>query len=625
MRDQLAHRGPDDRGLWLSADSRVCLGFRRLAIVDLSRDANQPFASADGRYVVVFNGEIYNFKSLRIELETAGVVFRTSSDTEVLVESFRKWGEDCLDRLSGMFAFAIWDTVDRRLFCARDRVGEKPFYYAQSGRDFLFASEVKAFVAWPTFRRRIHLPAIVDFLSLGFVADPKSIWEGCHKLPPGHRMWVDFSRAGVPVVREPRAYWDLQFDPDNSVRDWRQPVLGALESATREMSFADVPLGVFLSGGIDSSSVVAALSRGGYAVNSFTVGFDESDYDERPYAREVADLYGTRHSERTVVPDDVEAAMGTLIWHFDEPFNDYSYLPTYYVCKAARQAITVALSGDGGDELFAGYGKYKRFSLRDDLDPLLPPVVNETIRRAASALPAPRVVRRKLLQHTANAVDMFTDAFTLGFSHAALRTIARGELARCLADYSPSDVVRSLLRAAPPSEVGYVNAMRYLDMKLTLAGDILVKVDRASMAVALEVRPVFLHRDVLAVAARIPPGKLATWHETKRLLKAAVRPWLPARTIMRRKMGFAMPLKNWIGRLDGLLRPTQGGAADDWLDAERAARLIDRQIAGPGSHAALVHSLAFLRHWSSRWVESAPQIDASAECRPAAVASTRTC
>ncbi|HYM24405.1 MAG TPA: asparagine synthase (glutamine-hydrolyzing) [Vicinamibacterales bacterium] len=603
MRDQLVHRGPDAQGLWLDGDSQVCLGFRRLAIVDLSADANQPFVSRDGRYVMVFNGEIYNFRALRRELEDEGVEFRTQSDTEVLIECFRRWGGDCLVRLSGMFAFAIWDTVERRLFCARDRMGEKPFYYAQVGREFLFASEVKALLAWPRMSRRIHFPALVDFLSLGFVADPKSIWEDCRKLEPGHSMWVDFSGSDRPRPQTPTSYWDLQFEPDASVDDWGPRILDALQTATREMSYADVPVGAFLSGGVDSSAVVAALSRGGATVSTFTIGFEESAYDERPYAREVAQLYRTQHNERLVVPESVETAMGALVWQFDEPFNDYSYLPTFYVCKSAREAITVALSGDGGDEMFAGYGKYRRSALRDDVTRLLPRSARRMIDWAANGLPASSDLRRRVRHHTSDVVDEFTRAFTLGFPRGELIGAARGELSDCLQDYSSSEVIRPLLRRMPPDRVGTVNAMRYLDAKLTLAGDILVKVDRASMAVSLEVRPVFLHRDVVALAATIPPAALATRRETKRALKAAVRSWLPQSILSRPKMGFAMPLGNWISDLGSMTsRARSEHVMNDWLDPRLLGRLSARHAEGT-NNTARIHSLSFLRQWSSLWLE----------------------
>lgn len=602
MRDRLAHRGPDHAGLWLSDDARVCLTHRRLAIVDLSPEANQPFLSRDGRFVITFNGEIYNFQSIRDELAERGAHFHTRSDTEVLVEAFRQWGEGCLARLSGMFAFAIWDSVKRELFCARDRAGEKPFYYAVDEGSFVFASEIKALLPWPGFRRKIHYPALVDYLSFGFVADPKSIWEGCRKLPPGHWMRVEMGRRDAPVVHEPVAYWDMEFEPDHSVARWEPRILETLERASREMAFADVPVGAFLSGGVDSSSVTAALSRTGCSVNAFTIGFPEREYDERPWAREIARLYGTPHIERVVVPDDVAEALKGLIWHYDEPFNDYSYLPTFYLCREARKTITVALSGDGGDELFCGYAKYRRLSLREDLDRVVPRPLSGLLTAGGMALSGHGSrIGRTLSQYRVDVTDMMVEMMTTGFSLAALLAVARGPLAETLRHYTPRDAIVPLLRKAPPERVGLVNAMRYLDLKLTLAGDILVKVDRASMAVSLEVRPVYLHRDMLALAGRIPSGLLADRKHSKKVLKSALRAWLPEAILRRKKQGFAMPLGNWLdGGLRRLFERSDGdNVIDDVLDGVAVKKLSGME--SPGRRTSLTHSLFFLRRWFATW------------------------
>jgi asparagine synthase (glutamine-hydrolysing) len=604
MRDRLAHRGPDHAGLWASDDDRICLGHRRLAIVDLSPAANQPFTSRDGRFVVTYNGEIYNFRGLWDELQRLGSRFDTRSDTEVLVEAFRHWGERCVERLSGMFAFAIWDRLEQRLYCARDRAGEKPFYYAVEEGAFIFASEVKALVLWPGFRRKIHYPALVDYLTLGYVADPKSIWEGCRKLPPAHRMWVEVRPDGPPLAREPSAYWDLQFDPDYSVSDWRPRILDTLTHATREMSFADVPVGSFLSGGVDSSSVTTALSKAGCRVTAFTVGFEETDYDERPWARQVAELNGVPHVERVVVPEDVSAVINRLMWHYDEPFNDYSYLPTFYLCREARKVITVALSGDGGDELFAGYLKYRRLALRQAVERVVPRALTGLLAAGGMALSSTASrLHQTLSQYRASPRDMLQEMLITICPLSTLRAAARGPLAQALREYGPRDVVMPLLRKAPLEKVGLVNAMRYLDLKLTLAGDILVKVDRASMAVSLEVRPVYLHPDMLTLAGRIPAPLLADRQETKKALKSALRCWLPDSILERRKMGFAMPLGRWVrGDLSQLFRQsTRRSFIDDVLD-ERLLRHISGvdTAAGDGT-TAIAHSLFFLDRWLATW------------------------
>jgi asparagine synthase (glutamine-hydrolysing) len=604
MRDRLEHRGPDHAGTWRSPDGHVCFGHRRLSIIDLSAEANQPFVSRDGRFVVTFNGEIYNFKQLREELEGHGVQFATNSDTEVLVESFRRWSDECTKKLSGMFAFALWDTKDRRLFCARDRAGEKPFYYMMTGDSFVFASELKALLPYPGFRKEMDYTALIDFLTLGFVADPKSIWKDCRKLPPGHSMsvWLEPDRS--VRMSEPAAYWDWEFRPDHLVSDWGPQILDTLQKASKEMAFADVPVGTFLSGGVDSSSVVAALSKAGCSVQTFTIGFDDPDYDERLWARQVSELYKTKHTEKTVQAGDIQTDFEKLLWHYDEPFNDYSYLPTFHVCREARKSITVALSGDGGDEVFAGYRKYQRLGMRQKVEKFMPRPFNSVVAFGAESLfPASSRFRRTLSQYTADTSTMLLDTLTLGLSVASLRSVARGELAAALKHYSPMDLVSSLLKKAPPEKVGLINSMRYLDLKLTLAGDILVKVDRASMAVSLEVRPVYLHKDILELAARIPPHLLADRRHCKEALKRALKPWLPDSILYRRKQGFAMPLKNWITR--GLTPLLTRAEKSDSIDALLDSKVL-HQMNGTGAYngadsASVMHSLFFLRQWVAKW------------------------
>ncbi len=604
MRDRLEHRGPDHAGVWRSDDGRVCFGHRRLSIIDLSPEANQPFISRDGRFVVTFNGEIYNFKELRKELETQGIEFFTDSDTEVLIESFRRWGDNCPEKLSGMFAFALWDKDERRLFCARDRAGEKPFYYAMTGDSFIFASELKALLPYPGFRQDLDHAALIDFLTLGFVAEPKSIWKDCRKLPAGHSLSVSMKPDGSVKASEARAFWDWELRPDYSVKDWGPQILNALQNASAEMAFADVPVGTFLSGGVDSSSVTAALSKSGCSVQTFTIGFEDQTYDERPWARKVAELYRTRHTEKTVRADDIPADFQKLLWHYDEPFNDYSYLPTFHVCREARKSITVALSGDGGDEVFGGYRKYQRLGLMETVDRFMPAPVNRILALGANAfLPNTSRFRRTVLQYTADVPKMMLDALTLGFQLPVLRAASRGELAETLRHYSPMEVVSSLLERAPPDEVGLINSMRYLDLKLTLAGDILVKVDRASMAVSLEVRPVYLHREILELAARIPPRLLADRSHSKEVLKRALKPWLPDSILYRRKQGFAMPLKNWIGESLRHLFTEQIEASpvDELLDPQLLRDVADKHISGKADQTSVIHSLFFLRHWAAKW------------------------
>ncbi len=602
MRDELAHRGPDDAGLWASDDGRVVLGHRRLAVIDPRPEASQPFRSADGRQVLIFNGEIYNFAALRRELEGEGHRFRTRSDTEVLLAAYGRWGRACLERLSGMFALAIWDASTRRILCARDRAGEKPLYHARVNGAFLFASELKAIAAWPGFTRRLDPAALVDFFTFGFVADPRAIWEGCAKLPPGHWLEVDLTADGPGPERTGR-YWDMEFAPDASVASWDEPVRDALEQAANEMAVSDVPLGALLSGGVDSSAVTAALSRAGHTVRSFTIGFDEAGYDERPFARQVADRYRTDHTERVVAAGDVEAVLERMVWHYDEPFNDYSYLPTFYLCRMARERITVALSGDGGDEVFAGYRRYQRVGRRAAQPPGARRLAGMAHAGARLFLASRHPLRRTLGQYAAAPAAMFADMLNLGFPLPLLARAARGPLRDAVAGHRPEDTVRAHLAAAPPAEVGLVNAMRYLDLKLTLAGGVLVKVDRASMAVSLEVRPVFLHRGLLRLAGRIPPEFLADGSHAKEALKAALIPWLPEEILYRKKMGFAMPLGRWLrGDLgEAVGRAAAGERLAGLMDPAVVEDLVRRHQSGAADAASMLHSLYFLDRWLARW------------------------
>ena len=589
MRDDLAHRGPDHAASWLSSDGRVGLGHRRLAVIDLLPEANQPFASHDGRFLLVYNGELYNYRELRKELETHGVAFRTRSDSEVLLEAFRLWGEGALPRFSGMFAFAIWDQAERTLFCARDRAGEKPFYYATLPGAFLFASEPKAFLHWPSFARRIHYPALLDFLAYGFVPDPKCIWEHCAKLAPGQCMVVRTGADGGPQVQEPRAWWDWSFNPEPNERDWTGRILGTLTGAAREMAIADVPLGVFLSGGVDSSSVVAALARGGKRVKTFTIGFDDVAFDERKWARAVAERYGTEHHERVLEPRDADAALQRLMWHFDEPFGDHSFLPTYYLAAETGKQVIVALSGDGADETFAGYRRYSRTMRRVGVRRFLPDRLLARVARAADRHlhPAGRI-RQLSAKYGYDPAAMLTGIFTTGLTASALEAHARGPLAAAARHCHPREAITRLMRQAPPDRVGLVNTLRYIDFKHALAGDILVEVDRACMAVALEVRPVYLHRDMLDLAAAIPGAQLAGRRHTKETLKVAMGSWLPAGNIRRGKQGFLAPMSRWLEESNG------GG----WTGSAGSVlpELLD--------HAPLprdAFQLQLLDRWLARW------------------------
>ena len=601
-RDVLAHRGPDGAGIWKSPDGRACLAHRRLAVLDPTPHGAQPFASPDGRTVVVFNGEIYNFRALRGELEAEGARFTTRSDTEVLLHAWRRWGAGCLERLSGMFAFAVWDAAEGTLFCARDRAGEKPLYWSVVGDTFVFGSELKALLAWPGMPRELDALAMAEYLHFGFVGDPRSIWRGVSKLPPGHSLTVRLGAGGLRVGA-PSRWWDFTFAPDRSVRDWSPVILDTLAAAVGEMSVSDVPLGAFLSGGVDSSAVAASLARGGHSVSAYTIGFDDDPDDERAWAAQVAERYRLDHRVREVAACDMAASRDTLAWHFDEPFSDPSALPTLHVCRHARDALTVALSGDGADELFGGYRRYRYLAARDREARWLPrPVGRNAARVIRAALPRRSRARGRLARYALDRESLFVEMLTIGHDAGALRRAARGPLAAALAEYCPRERVRELLRALP-ADVPLVDAMRYLDVKLTLANGMLVKVDRASMAVSLEVRAVFLHRDMLALAGRIPADRLLHGGIPKHALKQALRAWLPDDLLFRRKRGFTAPVGRWM-RADaaGAETPTAAPRGiDEYIDPALLGGLRREHAQAAADRSRAIGNVETLADWLDSW------------------------
>jgi len=605
MRDLLQHRGPDNAGHWLSENKTIYLGHRRLSIIDLGSHANQPLKSSDSRYWLTFNGEIYNYKSLRVELEQLGAIFATSSDTEVLLNAYSVWGKSCLEKLHGMFAFAIWDQKSKSLFCARDRTGEKPFYYAHVNNSFIFASELKALLPWPELKKDLDQQSILDFLALGYIPEPRTIWSDCKKLEPGHYLEVSTDFKGRAKAHNPVQYWDYEFTPEHSTKDWSEEILTTLSECSSEMTCSDVPLGTFLSGGVDSSAVTAALSHSGHDVKTFTIGFDEESYDERPWANKVSQQYHTQHTDKVIQSGDVSSVFDKMLWHYDEPFSDYSYLPTYYVCREAKKHITVALSGDGADEIFAGYLKYQRLGSIEHYRNYCPrPAINLLSTMVNPMLSHTNRFGRMLKQYGESNEKLLADMLFVGAPSSALKSITQGSTANALNNYHPGDTISRHLQSARPDEVGLIDSMRYLDMKLTLAGDILTKVDRASMAVSLEVRPVFLHPKMLALTQRIPSNLLADKDHSKQAMKVAAKKWLPDDLLFRKKMGFAMPLKHWLnsGEKSPLSMPTMHPQLTDTVNLEVFNKMLSTHESGRADYTALLHSVYFLNNWLLKWL-----------------------
>ncbi|MGN3973126.1 XrtA/PEP-CTERM system amidotransferase [Tsuneonella sp. SYSU-LHT278] len=598
MTDVLAHRGPDGEGVWNAPG--VALGHRRLSIIDLA-GSPQPMASADGRAMIVFNGEIYNFRELRRELEQVGARFRTEGDTETILAAWQKWGPDCLARLHGMFAFALYDLDKKTLCLARDRLGVKPLFTAQlSDGSLAFASELKGLLAHPLLRREVDPLAVEDYLAWGYVPDHRSLLKGVEKLPAGHYRLL---RHDAPPAA-PTRWWDVSFleRRGESIRDLEAELLFRLREAVSSRMVADVPLGAFLSGGVDSSSVVALMTEGSRdPVRTCSIGFDEAALDETSHARTVARRYRTDHRERVVASDDF-AEIGRLAAMFDEPFADASALPTWRVCQLARETVTVALSGDGADEAFAGYRRQRFHANEERARALLPARFRQATFGALGALwpqadwaPRPFRARTTFRSLAASGEDGYALALavTPPELRAGLYTAGmRGELG----DYRAEQPLIDLMKAAPARSG--LDRAQYADLKFWLPGDILTKIDRTSMAVSLEAREPLLDHRLVEFAAELPERLRIRAGQGKWLLKHAMERFLPEEVLYRPKQGFVVPIAQWLrGPLAGEARSIGRGAAlarTGWFDGDRIAEIAEAHIAGRSDHSRLLWQLLML-------------------------------
>ena len=604
MRDAQRHRGPDAAGLYLGQG--VGLGHRRLSIIDLD-NGRQPMVDEAAGLALVYNGELYNFPSLKAELEARGVVFRSRCDTEVLLRAWQQWGEACLTRLVGMFAFAVWDMRTQRVYLARDHLGIKPLHYGfTSSGDLVFASELKGLLAHPGVERGLDPQALEDYLALGYVPDPKSIYRGIFKLSPGH--WLSW-HAGEPEP-VPRQYWDVPFNlaADMTADEGAAQLRSLLDRAVAGQMIADVPLGAFLSGGVDSSAVVASMSRASHQpVRTCSIGFDHGGFDETAYARRVARHLHTQHFEQRVSADDY-ALLDTLAAVYDEPFSDSSALPTYRVCELARTQVTVALSGDGGDENFAGYRRYRLHAWESGLRARLPLALRKPVfGLLGSIYPkadwAPRPLRARTTLQALARDDVEAYFHTVSTTSAALRQqLYSASFKRELQGYSALAVFRAHAKRAPTDHP--LLLAQYLDLKTWLPGDILTKVDRASMAHSLEVRVPLLDHRLVEWASSLPPGLKLRGSTGKYILKKTLEADLPHDVLYRTKMGFSVPLAAWLrGPLaqrarDALLA---GAIAEcGYFEPAVLDRLVRQHAAGRHDHSATLWSLlmldAFLRH-----------------------------
>lgn len=595
MNHSLHHRGPDEGGMHF--EPGVAFGHRRLSIIDLST-GQQPLFNEDGSVIVIFNGEIYNFQSLVKELERCGHQFRTRSDTEVIVHGWEQWGEKCVDRFRGMFAFALWDRNRTTLFLARDRLGKKPLYYSLLGDgQLVFASELKALMVHPGLKRELDPCAVEDYFAYGYVPDPRTVLRDVHKLPPAHTLRVERGRP----IPSPREYWDMPFKPIGMISeaDAKAELIERLRDAVRVRLISEVPLGAFLSGGVDSSAIVAMMAGlGKEPVNTCSISFGSAEFDESAYAAEVAQRYRTRHRVEHVAPDDFDL-VDRLVSVYDEPYADSSAMPTYRVCELARRQVTVALSGDGGDEALAGYRRYRLFLFEERLRRLMPlgarrPLFGMLGMLYPKADWAPRVFRAKTT-FQALARDSVEGYFHgVSLLPDALRAQLFSEtFQRRLDGYRAIEVFRRHAQRAPTNDS--LSLVQYLDYKTYLPGDILTKVDRASMAHSLEVRAPLLDHELLEWISGLPSSVKYRAGEGKYILKKALEPYLSKEILYRSKMGFAVPLASWFrGPLRARLRDAVLGhslQASGIFNPRFLERLVQEHQSGRRDHSAPLWSL----------------------------------
>lgn len=605
MVDAIRHRGPDDRGIHV--DGPLALGHARLSVIDLSTAAHQPMLSPDGAVAVAFNGEIYNFRDLRAQLLALGYSFHSHSDTEVLVHGYDAWGMGLLARLRGMFALAIWDRRARRLVLARDRVGKKPLHYAWIDGTLVFASEIKAILAWPGFRREADLEAIDHYLTLQYVPAPWSAFKGVRKLPAGHWMSVDADGNS-----RTERYWSLPSPREAAARpaaELQEELIHHLDEAVRLRMVADVPLGAFLSGGVDSSAVVAMMARHAPGrVKTFSIGFEQADYDERRFARMVAERYDTDHHEFVVSPRVLDV-LPRLVWNYNEPYADPSALPTFYVSEIARREVTVALNGDGGDESFLGYGRYLQCRSVEWIS-RIPRPLRRLATRIAEAIPAglesyrvPRVARRWLSYVSARDARRY--APWIVYFQEQDKRLGYAEAMRGLLAGSTLDLLEPYFLESP----SFVGGAAWADLHTYLPDDLLVKVDVASMAHGLEARSPLLDHVLMEWAARIPVARKMAGGQGKAILKAALEPYLPREVLYRPKMGFGSPIDHWLrGALkrhayDLLLAPE--ARRRGLFEPDFVRTLLDEHASGARLHHPKLWALLMLESWFRMWIDPA--------------------
>lgn len=606
MTATLSHRGPDDEGYYV--DGPVALGHRRLTIIDLAT-GHQPVANETGSVHAMLNGEIYNYRSLAAQLRERGHRFATSSDTEVIVHAWEEYGEDCLAHFNGMFAFVLWDAERQTLFAARDRLGEKPLYYAERPGAFVFGSELRALLAHPAVTATLDLKGFSRYLTHGYVPDPYTILEGVFKLPPGH--FLTFTAGKTRLAR----YWDIPFGEPSagerrSAEDWAEALWDSLRNSVRHRLVSDVPVGVFLSGGIDSSAVTAAAVavEPGRTFQTFSIGFDEPSYSEERFARLVAERLGTEHHQFAFTPADATGLIERLGTLLDEPLADPAFLPTVHLARHTRATVTVALGGDGGDELLCGYptalalGPVRALSR-------LPVGARRAVARLVDTLPAstrygsPGFLLKQFFRGAVHAPDVATQIMMGGLIPAEQHALTTPVVREAAGTFDPYADVTDVMEGAPAGDA--ISRLVYHHSKLYMAGQTLVKMDRATMACGVEARAPFLDPDLVALTCAMPTSLKLHGFTTKYILKRALAGRLPDAIVGRRKQGFGVPLAQWFRGplrpvLEEILHPDRLRRVG-LLDPTGVARLIAEHGAGH-DHRKILYTLLAFERWREAYL-----------------------
>jgi len=598
MGDAILHRGPDAGGTYL--EEHIGLSHRRLSIIDLSESGNQPLTSHDQQYVIAFNGEIYNFLELREKMASEGYPFKTHTDTEVILALYEKMGTDCLKEINGMFAFAIWDKTTESLFIARDRIGKKPLYYYPIANDVVFASELKAILTLDSIPREIRLDALHDFFAYQYVPDPKTIFKDIFKLEPGHFLTVNAN--GI----KKQQYWDISFKNQTlqTEEEIKHELQDVINRCTRSRMVSDVPLGAFLSGGVDSSGIVATMAKiSKTPITTCSIGFDASQFNETEFALKVAEQYQTNHHEFTV-HQNVKDNLEQIVRFFDEPFADPSLIPTFFVSQLARQKVTVAIAGDGGDEVFAGYEKYSIDHIENRIRKLFPQLIRKVIFPPLAKLTA--IFNFRLCKKATTLLNTLSLDPDMGFylSNAQItdtlwNKMASPETLSILGDYHPSTITTGFYQNSDGKD--HLSKILYTDMKTYLPGDILVKVDRMSMANSLEVRAPILDYKLIEFATTIPSKYKFKNGEKKHILKEAFKQDLPDDILYRKKMGFSVPLALWLRTeikdlAEKVIFDSKGGLKE-YFNMPYIQELWNQHQNGSDDHSTVIWSMLMFQMW----------------------------